>query len=142
MTIIDSLIDYFETCPIIQSLPSSIKVDFLTEKGRAISIEPTPTEPVVRNYIGGSCEKQFTFSLAVKFNYSDEARMNIENSAFFSELEEWLDDQVKNGNLPILDDGKEATLLEVTSNSYLFGVTQDMKYGRYQIQCRLVYDAD
>lgn len=142
MTIVDSLINYFETCPIIQTLPSSIKVDFLTEKGKAISIEPTPTVPIVRSYIGGGCEKQFTFSLAVKFNYSDEARMNIENSAFFDKLEKWLDDQNKEGNLPILDDGNEATLLEVTSNSYLFGITQDMRYGRYQIQCRLVYDAE
>lgn len=142
MTIIESLVTYFSDCPIITNLSSNIQVDFLKEKGNSFSIEPIATNPVVSNYIGGGGERQYTFSLAVKFNYSDEARMNLENSGFFEELEEWLETQNKNGNLPTLDGGRVADSIEIISSGYLFGVTQDMKYGRYEIQCRLLYETD
>lgn len=141
-TIIESLIEYFEACPSIAQLNASIKVDFLQEKGKSFSIEPIATNPIVSNYIGGGGERQYAFSLAVKFNYSDEARMNIENSGFFEGLEEWLETQNRQGLLPTLPNGKYAERIEVTSNGYLFGVTQDMKYGRYEIQCRLLYEVD
>lgn len=142
MTIIESLINYFLTCPDVAELTTSIKVDFLQDKGNSFSIEPIATNPVVSNYIGGGGERQFAFSFAVKFNYSDEARMNIENSEFFEKLEEWLEEQNRVGNMPTLDEGKYADKIEVTSNGYLFGVTEDMRYGRYNIQCRLLYEID
>lgn len=142
MTIIESLINYFLTCPDVAELTTSIKVDFLQDKGNSFSIEPIATNPVVSNYIGGGGDRQFAFSFAVKFNYSDEARMNIENSEFFEKLEEWLEEQNRVGNMPTLDEGKYADKIEVTSNGYLFGVTEDMRYGRYNIQCRLLYEID
>ena len=58
------------------------------------------------------------------------------------ELEEWLDTQNKQGNLPDLGEGKEPQEIEVVSNGFLFGVTPDWKYGRYEIQCRLLYVVD
>lgn len=142
MTILESLISYFLTCPDVAELTTAIKVDFLQDKGNSFSIEPIATNPVVSNYIGGGGERQFAFSFAVKFNYSDEARMNIENSEFFEKLEEWLEEQNRVGNMPTLDEGKYADKIEVTSNGYLFGVTEDMRYGRYNIQCRLLYEID
>lgn len=142
MSIIETLVDYFSNCPLIAELSSSIKVDFLTEKGKSFSIEPMPTNSRTRTYIGGGEERQYAFSLAVKFNYSDEAQMNIENSGFFERLEEWLIEQSKTGNLPELGEGKYAEKIEVVSNGYLFGITEDMKYGRYQMQCRLYYEVD
>lgn len=142
MTIIESLINYFMSCPDVAELTSIIKVDFLQDKGKSFSIEPIPTNPIVSNYVGGGGERRYAFSLAVKFNYSDEARMNIENSGFFEKLEKWLDTQNRNGNLPTLGDGKYADSIEVTSNGYLFGITQDMRYGRYELQCQLLYEVD
>lgn len=142
MTIIESLVEYFSNCPLIADLTETVKVDFLLEKGKSFSIEPTPTNPVVRNYIGGGGERQYTFSLAVKFRYAEEAKINLENSGFFENLQEWMEEQNSVGNLPNLSEGKEADRLEITSNGYLFGVTPDMKYGRYQIQCRLLYTVD
>lgn len=142
ITIVESLINFFLTCPEVASLTSNIKVDFLQENGNSFSIEPIASNPFVSNYIGGGGERQYAFSFAVKFNYSDEARMNIENSEFFEKLEEWLEEQNRKGNMPLLSDGKYADTIEVTSNGYLFGVTQDMRYGRYEIQCRLLYEID
>lgn len=144
MTIIESLVEYFsdQDCEPIYNLGSTPKVDFLSDKGKSFSIEPIATNPVVSNYIGGGGERQYTFSLAVKFNYSDEAKMNLDNSGFFEELEEWLDTQNKEGNLPDLGDGKTAEAIEVVSNGFLFGVTSDWKYGRYEIQLRLLYEVE
>lgn len=98
--------------------------------------------PVVRDYIGGGGERQYAFAVAVKFPYSDEAAMNVENSGFFEEFADWLEEQNDLDHLPDLGEGKQATKIEVTSNGYLFGIAQNMKYGRYQIQCRLLYEVE
>lgn len=142
MTVIQAIKIYLEECPLLKSLGTKIKVDFLQEKGKSYSIEPIPVNPVVSNYIAGGGERQYAFYLAVKFNYSDEAQMNIENSGFFEEFADWLEIQNDEDNLPILSNGKQATKLEVTSNGYLFGITPDMKHGRYQIQLRLLYEVE
>ncbi|MBQ3418850.1 MAG: hypothetical protein IJH31_01805 [Erysipelotrichaceae bacterium] len=142
MTIIESLVNYFSSCPIIASLTNDVKVDFLNEKGKSFSIEPVAVNPVVSNYIGGGGERRYDFSIAVKFNYSDEARMNLDNSGFFEKLEEWLEKQNIDGNLPKLGEGKEAESIDVLSNGYLFGITPDMKYGRYEVRCRLLYEIE
>lgn len=142
MKIIESLNNYFSKCDLIVNLGAKINVDFLKEKDKSFSIEPVPVNPTVRNYIGGGGERQYAFVIAVKFNYSDEARMNLDNSGFFEDFAEWIESQSELENLPVLGVGKTATKLEITSNGYLFGITQDMKYGRYQIQCRLLYDVE
>ena len=125
MTIIEAIRTYLSDCPMLLNLGSRVKVDFLQEKGKSVSIEPLPVNPV-----------------AVKFPYSDEAAMNVENSGFFEEFADWLEEQNDLDHLPDLGEGKQATKIEVTSNGYLFGITQDMKYGRYQIQCRLLYEVE
>lgn len=141
-TIIGSIREYVATCPLIKNLGTKGKVDFLMEKGKSFSIEPIPVNPIVSEYIGGGGERQYAFYLAFRFNYSDEAKMNMDNSGFFEELQEWLEEQNDLDNLPHLGDGKQANRIEIMSNGYLFGVTQDMKYGRYQIQCRLLYEVE
>lgn len=142
MTIIEAIKNYVATCPLIEELGTKINVDFLREKGNSFSIEPVPVNPVVSNYIGGGGERQYAFILAIKFRWSDEAQMNMENSGFFEEFADWIEESNENGNLPVLDEGKTATKVEITSNGYLFGITQDMKLGRYQLQCRLLYEIE
>lgn len=139
MKIVEALVDYFDECPSIKQM-GSIKVDFLEEKGKSFSIEPIPTNPVISDYIGGGGERQFAFSLAVKFRYSDEAGMNISNSNFFQDIQDWLEEQNAAGNLPELETGLIPERIEVTSNGYLYGVTPDMQYGRYEMQFRLLYE--
>lgn len=142
MTIIEAIRNYLSDCPLINGLGGKVKIDFLQEKGNSFSIEPVPVNPIVRNYIGGGGERQYAFILAIKFMWSDEARMNLENSGFFEEFQKWIEEKNENDELPELGNGKQATKLEITSNGYLFGISQDMRYGRYQIQCRLLYEID
>lgn len=140
--IINAIRKFVEQCPLIEELNGKIKIDFLQDKGNSFSIEPIPVNPVVSNYIGGGGERQYAFTLAIKFMWSDEAQMNLENSGFFEEFEKWIQEKNDNNELPELGSGKQATKLEITSNGYLFGISQDMRYGRYQIQCRLLYEID
>ena len=88
MNLVESLKNYFNTYQGLQE--ETIFVNFLKEKGSSFSIIPSPTQPVTRYNIDGTYEKRFTFSLVGRFNYSQEIRMNIENSSFFQDLEEWL----------------------------------------------------
>lgn len=143
MSIIEAIRTYFNQCEMIQSEQNgNIKVDFLQEKGVCFSLEPVPVKPIVTKYIGSGAEMQYAFVLSATFDYSAETAMNVENSGFFERLQEWVEEQNDNDNLPQLGEGKEATALEVTSNGYLFGVSKDMRSGRYQMQFRLLYEVE
>ena len=140
MTVINGIRQYMATCPLLQSLNTKGKIDFLGEAVNSYSIEPVPDNPVVENWIGGGGIRQYSFTVAIKFDYSNEAQMNIENSGFFEKLESWIKEQNRIGNMPDLGEGKVATSLVTTSTGYLYGVTPDMRSGRYQISCRLLYE--
>lgn len=143
MNIIEAIKKYFTQYEMIQSEANGeIGVDFLKDKGVSFSIEPLPVNPIVKNYIGSGGERQYAFVLSATFDYSAERQMNVENSGFFEELQEWIEEQNYKDNLPQLGEGKEATKLEVTSNGYLFGISKDMRSGRYQMQFRLLYEVE
>ena len=143
MNIIEAIRNYFTQCEMIQSESNgNIKVDFLQEKGVSFSIEPVPVNPIIKRYIGSGAEMQYSFVLSASFDYSAETAMNVENSGFFEKLQEWIEEQNMNDNLPQLGEGKEATTLEITSNGYLFGISKDMRSGRYQMQFRLLYEVE
>ncbi len=137
MTIVESLTEYFKTYPDLET--KTIFVNFLKENGQSFSIEPTAVRPVMQHFIDGTYEKQFAFSLVGRFDYSQELVMNIRNSEFFEELEEWVISNNENDVLPDLD-GYNAISLEITSNGYLLGVSTDRKTGMYEIRFILTYD--
>lgn len=139
MAIIESIREFISQCPLMDDF-QEIKVEFLPESIGYFSIEEVPTPITVEKYIDGDELRQFTFILAARFYYSDEAINNIDNSGWFERFVNWITDQNENGNLPVLDSGMNATWLEVTTSGYLFGVSKGMRDARYQVQCRLVYD--
>ena len=82
------------------------------------------------------------FVFASRFYYSDETRNNIENSGFYEDFSDWLDEQTKTGNLPAMREGLIPSKIEAMSSGYLFDVSGDLSNARYQIQCRLIYDKE
>lgn len=140
MNIVTALQSYFNTYPGLQQ--EKIFVNFLKEKGSSFSIIPSPTQPITNYYIDGSYEKRYTFSLVGRFNYSQEVAMNIQNSEFFQNLEEWLIDNNDNGNLPDLGEGYRPIAINVTSNGYLLGISPDGKTGQYEIRFELNYEKE
>ena len=140
MNLVESLKNYFNTYQGLQE--ETIFVNFLKEKGSSFSIIPSPTQPVTRYNIDGTYEKRFTFSLVGRFNYSQEIRMNIENSSFFQDLEEWLINNNEQDIYPDLGDGYRALRISVISNGYLLGISPDGKTGQYEIRFELQYEKE
>ena len=140
MKIIESVKNFILTCPCLAEL--AVYVDFLPESTDTYSIEEVPVNSVLKTYLDGSQERQFVFVFASRLYYSDETRNNIENSGFYEDFSDWLDEQTKAGNLPVMRDGLTPTKIEAISSGYLFDVSGDLSNARYQIQCRLIYDKE
>ena len=134
-TIIESLRNYFLTCPLMGQ--EKINVDFLPEQGVEYSIDTTPAAEVVRQYVDGSSVRQYLFVIRSVNDYGADTLQNITNSGFFEALSDWLEKQTMRGILPLLPTGRSARKIEAQSTGYLFNTGPDA--GKYQIQCRLEY---
>lgn len=134
-SIIDALEKYFIGCELLKD--GALRVDYLGEKPVEYTIEVLPCDPVVKRYLGGSTVRQYLFAFGSREFYSQERLQNIQNSAFYERLADWVETRSLSGILPELPDGMEARQLEVVSSGYLFDGS--MTNARYQIQLRLLY---
>lgn len=134
-SIIDALEKYFIGCELLKD--GALRVDYLGEKPVEYTIEVLPCDPVVKRYLGGSTVRQYLFAFGSREFYSQERLQNIQNSAFYERLADWVETKSMPGVLPELPDGMEAQQLEVVSSGYLFDGS--MTNARYQIQLRLLY---
>lgn len=134
-SIIDALEKYFIGCELLKD--GALRVDYLGEKPVEYTIEVLPCDPVVKRYLGGSTVRQYLFAFGSREFYSQERLQNIQNSAFYELLADWVETRSMSGILPELPDGMEAQQLEVVSSGYLFDGS--MANARYQIQLRLLY---
>ena len=134
-SIIDALEKYFIGCELLKD--GALRVDYLGEKPVEYTIEVLPCDPVVKRYLGGSTVRQYLFAFGSREFYSQERLQNIQNSAFYERLADWVETKSMSGVLPELPDGMEAQQLEVVSSGYLFDGS--MTNARYQIQFRLLY---
>ena len=134
-SIIDALEKYFIGCELLKD--GALRVDYLEEKPVEYTIEVLPCDPVVKRYLGGSTVRQYLFAFGSREFYSQERLQNIQNSAFYERLADWVETKSMSGVLPELPDGMEAQQLEVVSSGYLFDGS--MTNARYQIQLRLLY---
>lgn len=134
-SIIDALEKYFIGCELLKD--GALRVDYLGEKPVEYTIEVLPCDPVVKRYLGGSTVRQYLFAFGSREFYSQERLQNIQNSAFYELLADWVETRSLSGILPELPDGMEAQQLEVVSSGYLFDGS--MTNARYQIQLRLLY---
>ena len=75
-------------------------------------------------------------------NFSFNPENGFLDSGFYEDFSDWLDEQTKSGNLPIMREGLTPTKIEAISSGYLFDVSGDLSNARYQIQCRLIYDKE
>ncbi|MGN0441558.1 MAG: chloramphenicol resistance protein [Acutalibacteraceae bacterium] len=132
-TIITSIREFLETCPVIQE---RIKLENLGEDTPEYCVETVPCNPVVKEYVDGSAKKQYLFVFAGREVFGDDID-NLTNSEFYESVAEWIEDQDCIGNLPQLGGKLEAQSLTVLTNGYVFA--NDETKARYQIQCRLTY---
>ena len=116
--LINSIRDYILTCPFLSDW--RVNVDYLGT-GMEYSIDPLPCDPILQRYT----------------EYDQDARINIENSGFYQDFEEWLETQDMAGTLPELGENKIPIKVETLNSGYLYDV--DEEKARYRIECRLIY---
>ena len=141
MTIIESVTKFIMSCPFLTEL-AKVNVDFLPADPDTYSVEEVPSETLRKRYLDGSSERQFLFTFAARLNYSDAVRNNIDNSGFFEDFEDWLEECTEKEFFPELKEGLTPLKIEAISSGYLFDVSGDLSNSRYQIQCRLIYDKE
>ena len=132
--IIDSIRDYILTCDFLRE--GKVNIDYLPNE-MAYSIEPIGGDPVYKRYVDGSVLKQFQFALMSVEAYDGDARTAIAASGFYQFFEEWIESNNMNDIYPELE-GHEPVRVDVIQSGYLFSTEADL--GRYQIQCRLIYE--
>lgn len=134
-SIIEALENYFLNCPLLKD--GCLRVDYLGDQPVEYSIEVLPCDPVLKRYVSGDTIRQYLFAFGSREYYSQERLQNIQNSAFYERLSDWVEKQSLAGNLPELPPGMEAQGIAVVSSGYLFG--ESKQRARYQIQLRLEY---
>lgn len=132
--IIDSIRDYILTCDFLRE--GKVNIDYLPNE-MAYSIEPIGGDPIYKRYVDGSVLKQFQFALMSVEVYDGDARTAIAASGFYQFFEEWIESNNMNDIYPELE-GHEPVRVDVMQSGYLFSAEADL--GRYQIQCRLIYE--
>lgn len=138
MAIIESIRDYILTCPYLSTL-ARVNVEFLPADASTYSVEAVPAQTIIATDINGDTTRQFVFVFAARLNYTDELRNNIDNSGFYEQFENWLEDNSDNEVFPTLETGLTPVKIEALSSGYLFDIG-DYQNARYQIQCRLIYE--
>lgn len=135
-SIVEAIRDYLNTCPLLAG--SRFNVDYLTEKAdEGYSIEVIPCEPYIKKYIDGSGVKQFQFALMSKEFYEEDARVNIENTGLYEDIENWIQQSNITGNYPVLEENQIPYSIEVTSKGYCFDATGTT--AAYRIELRFTY---
>ncbi len=137
-SIIEAVRAFILTCPFLQEW--RVNVDYIGVD-MSYSIDPLPCTPTLSKYVDGARKKQFQFALMSREAYDEDARINIENSGFYQQFEEWLEQQGEAGTLPELASRKQnAAGIETLNSGYLFDA--ENKLALYRIECRLLYEQE
>lgn len=134
---IDSIREYISKCPYLEEY-IEVNVDYLKDKVVAYSVNPSVGfNPVVSEDVVGNQERQFLFTFDSKLYWNSEVQNNIDNSKFYEDFSNWLENNNKNGIFPTLQKGETPIKIEALTNGYIFQTNSDEAI--YRIQCKLEY---
>lgn len=134
MNIIEAIREYISDLDCMATF--EINVNYLDGENDSFSIEEVPCNPTIKKYLDGSTLRQYQFVFCGREPYGAEILQNIENSTFYEDFANEIEEKNNNDVLPTLE-GMEATSLEITSNAYTVSVTEDT--AMYQINLNLKY---
>jgi hypothetical protein len=131
---IEKIRDYFKENITLAEEFNEILVDFLGKEATSYSIEPIPTDRVLRPYTDGGGLYQLVFQFGSKEFYDESLNQNIENLNFYERLQNEIEENNNKGVLPEID-GIQS--IECLNN----GTIQDIQNGtaKYGIQMRITY---
>ena len=135
---ISAIKTWLEKCDCFDDL-KELGVDFLSSDANVASIEKSPGQKTIERKVNGDSIKQINIILRAWFPYSDEIKQNIENSEFYENVSDWIEEQVETNDLPVFKNNKVCTNVEVTTSDYLISVSDNMRKACYQMQFRVEY---
>lgn len=94
--------EWLEECPLLSN--GKINVDYLDDEIDSYSIDRTPVTPVVKKFIDGRGGKyQINFDFTVQAPLSCQSIVNLANSKFCEDFQDWVSMQNRNKNFPNID---------------------------------------
>lgn len=137
MAMIEKIREYIATCPYLKEY-AELNVDYLTDKVVTYSVnESAGYDPVISEDIIGNQEKQFLFTFDSKLIWNEDIQNNIDNSKFYENFREWLEENNRNEIYP---DIKGVYEIGATTSGYIFATNANEAI--YRIQCYLKYDKE
>ena len=136
MKIIEAIREYISNLDCMATFENAINVNYLSGENDSFSIEEVPCNPIIKKYLDGSTLRQYQFVFCSREPYGAEVLQQIENSTFYEDFANEIEEKNNNDILPTLDN-MEAMSLEITSNAYTVSVTEDT--AMYQINLNLKY---
>lgn len=138
-TIMESLFDFFNACPLMSN--GRLNIDYLPEDtkeaGVEYSIGITPTDETVTRYRDGGARCRLPFTISSVNDYGADEAQNLLNTDFFDKLAKWMRVQNKSRSYPDLPEGFMPRSIAAIGPGYLYD--PDVGAGKYQIQCELEY---
>lgn len=135
-SIIESIREYFLDCPFLED-NVRLNIDFLGDKAIEYGIYSEPSITTIKKYVDGDELKGFNFTFSTRTIISGDLATQIENSAFFDRLIDWVLVQNKNKNFPKLSGKRYPIKIQVNNNGYI--ATAESDTAVYQIQMTLKY---
>lgn len=137
--IIQGIRNYMKGLKCLDTFNNAIRVNvnYLEPTPDTYSIEEIPIEPILKKYVNGDSIRQYAFIFTSREPYGVDVLQNIDNSGFYEDLANEIEDNNNNNILPVLEDNLEPLEIKVTSTGYAFAVTEDT--AQFQIQLRLKY---
>ena len=131
---IDKVREYIAKCPYLD-VYAELNIEYLVDKVKAYSInESAGYNPVISEDIVGNQERQFLFTFDSKLYWNEDIQNSIDNSKFFEDFRNWLED---NNKKDIFPDIKGIYKIEALTNGYIFATNANEAI--YRIQCKLEY---
>ena len=134
-SIIAGITNFFMACPLLQD--GVFRVNALGDQAIEYNIETGVFNPILKKYVNGDTLRQYQFNCGSREYYDMDRIQNIQNSEFYEQFAEWVEEQESLGNFPELPEGCEPDGLSVLSSGYIMDIS--MRNARYQIQLQLIY---
>ena len=133
---IEQIKEYIEQCPYLEEFVA-VNVNYLVNKDEAYSVnEGAGYDPIIERYVTGEKYMQFQFSFDDRLKWNDEIATNINNSKFFENFRNWLEEKDLNGEYPNIV-GITPESISATTNGFIFATNADEAI--YRISCNFKY---
>lgn len=127
---IELIRDFIEKCSLLDG--GKIHVDYIKDEPLDYSVNETPSDPIITQFVDGGSRRQLTFDFCIQADFS--ILENINNSRFCDDFVDWIEEQDKKENYPKIV-GTEK--IECTGRGTILQTTETTAI--YVIPMRVVY---